>query len=141
MSSEPSIHKVTIPITNLPPTTVKVFPTCAQVERQTKGILIKPGRNKITIPNLTRFADEQSVKVEGTGDSAVITDISVEYLHHYRLWPEDDDDDETLDPETEDESDSEDNIAKLAGAEAVKFLETLKELRKKRKTLMDELAS
>lgn len=129
------IHKISLPITAFPPTVVKVFPTCALVERESKAgtITIKPGRNKITIQNLTRHADEQSVKVEGLGDAAVISDISVDCLPNATLWAEDDDDDEIFDSGAEDdlESDTEENIAKLVGDEAVGLVEDIKVLREK----------
>lgn len=45
----------------------------------------KPGRNEITLHNLTPQADEHSIKVEGHGTSALITDMTVDLVPNYRF--------------------------------------------------------
>lgn len=67
----------------------------------------KPGRNEITIHNLTPQADEHSIKVEGHGTDALITDMTVDLIPNYRFNSgsdsdsEDDSDEEPKNPELE----------------------------------------
>ncbi|PSR82909.1 hypothetical protein BD289DRAFT_461500 [Coniella lustricola] len=70
---------------DLPTRTVTLFPTRAQVVRDLKDVLLKPGLNRITISGLTPTADPNTIKVEGAG-SALITDISVELLPNSELF-------------------------------------------------------
>jgi hypothetical protein len=142
------IHKQTHPITAFSTTQVKVFPTRALVTRSLPSLTIRPGRNKITITNLTASAEEESIKVEGIfsgeveGENAVISDINVDYLPDAMLWSEEQDEDSSDGEVIEQpEEASEQRIAELAGEEAVKFLEELKDLRDERETFRDTLES
>lgn len=83
-------------IRDLPTRSITLFPTRAQVVRDIKDVVLKPGVNQISVIGLTPTVDEHSIKVEGTG-SAVITDISVELLDNsdifQEIYPDSDSDD------------------------------------------------
>jgi hypothetical protein len=42
----------------------------------------QPGRTEITILNLTPLPDPNSLKIEGHGTSAVVTDITIDLIAH-----------------------------------------------------------
>ncbi|RPA72242.1 hypothetical protein BJ508DRAFT_381668 [Ascobolus immersus RN42] len=141
------IHKQTHAITALPTTLIKVFPTRALVTRSLPALTLSPGRNKVTITNLTSSAEEDSIKVEGVytntttaeSEKAVISDITVDYLSSALLWTADSDDSDSESDLEEPEEASEERLAELAGDEAVKFLEELKALRKEAARHQDKL--
>ncbi|KAB5540290.1 hypothetical protein GE09DRAFT_1225744 [Coniochaeta sp. 2T2.1] len=92
-----TVPKLEFRIRDIPTRTVTLFPTRAQVVRDIKNVVLKPGANEITILGLSPSVDEDSIKVEGTG-SAIISDISVELLPNREIFEEiypDDDDDES----------------------------------------------
>ncbi|KAL8784229.1 MAG: hypothetical protein Q9195_009128 [Heterodermia aff. obscurata] len=81
------------------------------VVRDIKNIRLRyqPGSNQITIRGLTPTADENSIKVDGTG-SATITDMTVELVPNSESFDEvyrSDSDDEDVDNSDEDEPDPE----------------------------------
>ncbi|KAK7702254.1 hypothetical protein SLS64_009832 [Diaporthe eres] len=91
-------------IRDLPTRSITLFPTRAQVVRDIRNVILKPGLNQISVIGLTPTVDEHSIKVEGTG-SAVISDISVELLENSEIFQEvypdsDKDDSDASDDET-----------------------------------------
>ncbi|KAK0717953.1 hypothetical protein B0T26DRAFT_711427 [Lasiosphaeria miniovina] len=102
-------HKCEYRIRDLPTRSVTLFPTRAQVVREIKDVALKPGANEITIVGLTPTADEDSIKVEGTG-AAIITDIAVTLLPNNDIFEDiypDSDDDEDKDTSEDDEEEDE----------------------------------
>lgn len=100
-------HKREYRVRDLSTKSVTLFPTRAQVVREIKDVVLKPGANEITVVGVTPTADEHSIKVEGTG-SAIITDITVELLPNRDIFEEiypdsDDEDDKKSDDESDDE--------------------------------------
>ena len=106
MASE-ILHKQEFRIRDLTTRSVILFPTQAQIIRDIKGIILKPGANQIVIEGLAPTVDEPSIKVEGTG-SATITEVSVDLLPNREIYediyPDSDDD---LDESSDEESDVE----------------------------------
>ncbi|KAI7779562.1 mucoidy inhibitor-like protein [Diaporthe eres] len=74
-------------VRDLPTRSITLFPTRAQVVRDIRNVILKPGLNQISVIGLTPTVDEHSIKVEGTG-SAVISDISVELLENSEIFQE-----------------------------------------------------
>ncbi|KAM7188888.1 protein of unknown function (DUF4139) domain containing protein [Naviculisporaceae sp. PSN 640] len=105
-----TVHKQEYRIRDLSTRSVTLFPTRAQVVREIKDVVLKPGANEITVVGLTPTADEESIKVEGTG-SAIITDITVELLPNREIFQDiyPDSDDESEDDKDEDEDEEEDD--------------------------------
>lgn len=107
-------HKQEYRIRDLPTRSVTLFPTRAQVVREIKDVVLKPGANEVTVVGLTPTADEHSIKVEGTG-AAIITDITVELLPNRdifeEIYPESDSEDEDSD-KSDSDSDDQDTINK-----------------------------
>lgn len=71
----------------------------------------KPGRTEITIDNLTPLADEHSIKVEGHGTRAVVTDMTVDLVPNRMMGKDSDDDDDDDSADGGDGEDSEDEDA------------------------------
>ena len=119
---EDTSHKVEYRIRDLATRSVTLFPSRAQVVREIKDVPLKvshppwcpstatlptpmlsptdpsqPGANEITIVGLTPTVDEHSIKVEGSGSYATITDISIVSLPNpdifQDIYPDSDDDD------------------------------------------------
>lgn len=80
-------HNQEYRIRDLPTRSITLFPTRAQVVRDIRNVVLKPGLNQISVIGLTPTVDEHSIKVEGTG-SAVISDISVELLENSEIFQE-----------------------------------------------------
>ncbi|KAK3311785.1 hypothetical protein B0H66DRAFT_555874 [Apodospora peruviana] len=133
-------HKQEYRIRDLPTRSVTLFPTRAQVVREIKNVALKSGANEITLLGLTPTADEQSIKVEGTG-SAIITDITVELLPNrdifQDIYPDSDNDSETDKSEDEDDHDNKEDVNQAV--EAVR--EKLIELADKQKRAKEIIAS
>ncbi|AEO55557.1 hypothetical protein MYCTH_97470 [Thermothelomyces thermophilus ATCC 42464] len=107
-------HKQEFHVRNLLTRSVTLFPTQAQVVREIKDVVLKPGANEITVVGVTPTADENSIKVEGTG-LATITDITVELLPNRDIFEEiypdsDSEPDKNESEEEEEEDDSEDKV-------------------------------
>lgn len=123
-AADDTIHKQSFSIDDLAARSVTLYPTRAAVVRDIEDVTIevsnipncllilslsldlltlpqlKPGRNEITIHNLTPQADEHSIKVEGHGTNALITDMTVDLIPNYRFSS-------SPDSDSEDESDEE----------------------------------
>lgn len=105
------LHKQEFRVRDLPTRSVTLFPTRAQVVRDIKDVPLKPGSNEITIIGFTPTADEESIKVEGTG-SAIITDITIELLPNRDIFQEiypDSDSESEADDDDEDEDEQKTN--------------------------------
>ncbi|KAK4213056.1 hypothetical protein QBC37DRAFT_423659 [Rhypophila decipiens] len=105
-----TVHKQEYRIRDLSTRSVTLFPTRAQVVREIKNVSLKPGANEIIVVGLTPTADQESIKVEGTG-SAIITDITVELLPNREIFQDiyPDSDDESEDDKDDDDDDEEDD--------------------------------
>ncbi|KAM7191085.1 hypothetical protein V8F33_009093 [Rhypophila sp. PSN 637] len=105
-----TVHKQEYRIRDLSTRSVTLFPTRAQVVREIKNVSLKPGANEIIVVGLTPTADEESIKVEGTG-SAIITDIAVELLPNREIFQDiyPDSDDESEDDKDDDDDDEDDD--------------------------------
>ncbi|KAK1759195.1 hypothetical protein QBC47DRAFT_357082 [Echria macrotheca] len=107
-------HKQEYRIRDLSTKSVTLFPTRAQVVREIKSVVLKPGANEITVVGVTPTADEHSIKVEGSG-SAIITDITVELLPNRdifeEIYPETDDSEDDSDSDDEDDTSDKTNEA------------------------------
>ncbi len=123
-----TIHKLEYRIRDLPTRSVTLFPSRAQVVRDIKDVPLKvrtpfsrglgrrvprltshqPGATQITVVGLSPTVDEHSIKVEGTG-SAIISDITVEFLPNRDIFQEiyPDSDDDKSEGESEDAEDEE----------------------------------
>ncbi|KAK0621676.1 hypothetical protein B0T17DRAFT_534761 [Bombardia bombarda] len=110
-------HKQEYRIRDLSTRSVTLFPTRAQIVREIKDVVLKPGANEITVVGLTPTADEDSIKVEGTG-SAIISNITVQLLPNRDIfqdvYPDSDSDDAALDTSEDDEDDDDDDDEKKA---------------------------
>ncbi len=82
----------------------------------------QPGSNEITVVGLTPTVDEHSIKVEGTGSNAIISDITVLSLPNREIFQdiypdsdseEEDGEDDEADKD-EDEEDGDDEARKVA---------------------------
>ncbi|KAK4457812.1 hypothetical protein QBC42DRAFT_278240 [Cladorrhinum samala] len=124
-----TLHKQSFFLAGLPTRTVTLFPTRAQVVRDIKDVVLKPGANEITVVGITPTADEQSIKVEGSG-SAIITDITVELLPNREIFQE-------VYPESDSEEDS---SSGSEDEEEPKVNQELENIREKITGLNDELA-
>ncbi|SPO01470.1 uncharacterized protein DNG_04143 [Cephalotrichum gorgonifer] len=99
------IPKQEFNLRNLPTKSVTLFPSRAQIVREIKDLQLAPGVNEIKIIGLTPTADEDSIKVEGSG-SAVITDIAVELLPNAEIFDEIYPPEDLSDVESDDDSPS-----------------------------------
>ncbi|KAH7313936.1 hypothetical protein B0I35DRAFT_480576 [Stachybotrys elegans] len=80
------LHRMEHHVRDLPTRSVTLFPSQAHVTRELKDVRLQPGVNEIAIVGLTPTIDEHSVKVQGIGSSAIITDIVVELLPNRELF-------------------------------------------------------
>ncbi|PWW76485.1 hypothetical protein C7212DRAFT_278832 [Tuber magnatum] len=78
--TENTVHKQSFSIDNLSVRSVTIYPSRAAIVRDINNVTIKPGRNEITIYNLTPHAEADSIKVEGHNTSALITDMAVDLI-------------------------------------------------------------
>lgn len=124
-----TLHKQSFVLAGLATRTVTLFPTRAQVVRDIKDVVLKPGANEITVVGITPTADEHSIKVEGSG-SAIITDITVELLPNREIFQE-------VYPESDSEEDS---SSESEDDEEVKVNQELENVRDQITGLNDELA-
>ncbi|KAK3934839.1 hypothetical protein QBC46DRAFT_398835 [Diplogelasinospora grovesii] len=132
-------HKQEFHVRSLSTRSVTLFPTRAQVVREIKDVVLKPGANEITVVGLTPTADEHSIKVEGTG-SAIITDITVELLPNRDIFQEIYPDSE--DSEKDQSEDEEDDDRFEESNEALEDVrETLTALRDEEKCAKEAIAS
>ncbi|CCX04589.1 Similar to Protein F37C4.5; acc. no. O44400 [Pyronema omphalodes CBS 100304] len=76
------VHHQAFSISQLSTYSVTIYPSCAAIVRDLEKIEIKPGRTEITLLNLTPLADPNSLKIEGHGTSAVVTDITIDLIPH-----------------------------------------------------------
>ncbi|EHK21204.1 uncharacterized protein TRIVIDRAFT_51810 [Trichoderma virens Gv29-8] len=72
-----STHKLEYNVHNLKTRSVILFSNGAQVVRELAVMSLRPGLNEITIAGLSPTVQANTVKVEGTGPSAIITGMSV----------------------------------------------------------------
>jgi hypothetical protein len=98
-------NKLVYQIRDLATSSVTLSPSRAQVVREVKNVPLRPN-TQITIIGLSPTVDEQSIRVEGIGASAIITDMVVENRPNRDIfadcYPEfymSDDSDEDLDEE------------------------------------------
>ncbi|KJZ72984.1 hypothetical protein HIM_07556 [Hirsutella minnesotensis 3608] len=107
-----SINKVKYEIADLGTRSVVLFPSRAQISRGIHNVQLKPGTNEVTIAGLSPTVDQDSVKVEGSGLAATITDIIVEPLPNRQdfnlVYPDSEDDDST----DEDDSENDEELEK-----------------------------
>ncbi|KAH7324966.1 hypothetical protein B0I35DRAFT_476166 [Stachybotrys elegans] len=82
-----NVNSIEYNIRDLSTRSVTLFPTRAQVFRDIKNVVLKPGSNQVTIRGLSPTVDEDSIKVEGLG-AAVITNISVESAPNHEIFSE-----------------------------------------------------
>ncbi|KAJ4300577.1 hypothetical protein N0V88_003256 [Collariella sp. IMI 366227] len=131
-------HTQEFHVRNLPTRSVTLFPTRAQVVRDLKDVVLKPGPNEITVIGVTPTVDQHSIKVEGTG-TAIITDITVELLPNrdifQEIYPESDSDDD------DDESDSDDDDEDKVDGALEEVREQLVALGDKQKSAKEIIAS
>ncbi|KAL1862860.1 hypothetical protein Daus18300_008357 [Diaporthe australafricana] len=132
-------HNQEYRIRDLPTRSITLFPTRAQVVRDIKDVVLKPGLNQISVVGLTPTVDEHSIKVEGTG-SAIITDISVELLDNSDIFQEIYPDSDSDDNDVAADEGSEDAQAKDFDKEAYDRARTeIKEVKAKIVALLDDI--
>ena len=82
--------------------------------------MVKPGSNEITIHGITPTADENSIKVEGTG-AAIITDMTIDLEDNHEIfddvYPSDSEDEGSLKSDDSSESDDESQAVKDLSAQ------------------------
>ncbi|KAG0134871.1 hypothetical protein HOY82DRAFT_553350 [Tuber indicum] len=78
--TENTIHKQSFSVDDLSVRSVTIYPSRAAIVRDINNVTIKPGRNEITIYNLTPHAEADSIKVEGHDTPALITDMAVDLI-------------------------------------------------------------
>ncbi|KAG8161315.1 hypothetical protein KVR01_009579 [Diaporthe batatas] len=105
-------------VRDLPTRSITLFPTRAQVVRDIRNVVLKPGLNHITVVGLTPTVDEHSIKVEGTG-AAVISDISVQLLDNADIFQEIYPDSDKDDSDQSDDDDGQDASAKDSDDESL----------------------
>ncbi|KAK3985981.1 hypothetical protein QBC44DRAFT_403340, partial [Cladorrhinum sp. PSN332] len=124
-----TLHKQSFALGDLATRSVTLFPTRAQIVRDIRDVVLKPGPNEITVVGITPTADEHSIKVEGSG-SAIITDITVELLPNRDIFQE-------VYPESDSEHDS---SSESEEEDEEKVNQELEEVRNQIVELNDELA-
>ncbi|KAH8882563.1 hypothetical protein GQ53DRAFT_753611 [Thozetella sp. PMI_491] len=133
-------NKVEYRVRDLPTRSVTLFPSRAQVIREIKDVPLRPGNNEVVVVGLTPTVDEHSIKVEGTGSNAIITDISVQLLPNRELFQDlyPDSDEESDEDEEESERESDDDDHSPHRQELKKLDESLEVLREKLAVLRDD---
>ncbi|KAA8909972.1 hypothetical protein FN846DRAFT_940968 [Sphaerosporella brunnea] len=121
------IHYQTFNISDLSTRSVTIYPTRAAVVRDIENVLIKPGRTEITINNLTPHADEHSIKVEGHGTNAIVTDMTVDLVPNRNVAADISDDSDSS--ESEDEEELKSPELKAAIAEVIKLTSEKEDIR------------
>ncbi|KND92318.1 Protein F37C4.5 [Tolypocladium ophioglossoides CBS 100239] len=81
-----SVNRVDFKIRDLDTCSVTLFPTRAQISRNLKDVGLKLGTNEITIIGLSPTVDQDSINVQGSGSSAIITNITVEPLPNHDIF-------------------------------------------------------
>ena len=75
-----SIHKQSFSLPSLPTYSVTIYPSRAAVVRNISNVKILPGKNEITLDNLTPNVEERTIKVETRNTAGVVTDVEVELV-------------------------------------------------------------
>lgn len=126
-------------VRDLPTRSITLFPTRAQVVRDIRNVVLKPGLNQISVVGLTPTVDEHSIKVEGTG-SAVISDISVELLENTEIFEEIYPESEIDDSDESDDEGGQDASTKASDDEALSDAKKeLKGLQEKTVAFQDDI--
>ena len=98
-----SIHKQSFSVPSLPTHSVTIYPTRAAIVRDIANVTILPGRNEITLYNLTPNAEEHSITVEGRNTAGLVTDMAVDLVPNALYGPEvSSEDEEDSSPDDED---------------------------------------
>ena len=98
-----SIHKQYFSAPDLPTPSVTVYPSRAAIVRDIANVAILPGRNEITVENLTPNAEENSINVEACNTAGVITEVAVDLVANALYDPQEDSiEDEGSSPNDED---------------------------------------
>ena len=100
-----SIHRQSFSVPSLPTHSVTIYPSRAAIVRDIANVTILPGRNEITLHNLTPNAEEHSITVEGRNTAGLVTDMAVDLVPNALYDPDEvsSEDDEDSDPDVEDE--------------------------------------
>ena len=90
-----STHKQYLSLSRLPTHSVTIYPSCAAIVRNISNVTILPGRNEITLDNLTSDVEEHTIKVEALNTAWLVTDVEVELVRNaqpdaYSIFSEDD---------------------------------------------------
>ncbi|RPB04346.1 hypothetical protein L873DRAFT_1786187 [Choiromyces venosus 120613-1] len=101
--AENTIHKQSFSVDDLSVRSVTIYPSRAAIVRDINNVTIKPGRNEITIYNLTPHAEADSIKVEGHNTRALITDMTVDLIPNARYDEHQFDDHSDSDTSSEEE--------------------------------------
>lgn len=126
-------------VRDLPTRSITLFPTRAQVVRDIRNVILKPGLNQISVVGLTPTVDEHSIKVEGTG-SAVISDISVELVENTEIFEEIYPESEKDDSDESDDEGGQDASTKASDDEVLSDAKKeLKGLQEKTVALQDDI--
>ena len=100
-----STHKQYLSLSRLPTHSVTIYPSCAAIVRNISNVTILPGRNEITLDNLTSDVEEHTIKVEALNTAWLVTDVEVELVRNaqpdtYAFFSEDDDEYSSSEGET-----------------------------------------
>ena len=75
-----SIHKQSFSVPSLPTRSVTIYPSRAAIVRDINNVTILPGKNEITLDNLTTNAEEHSIKVECCNTAGLVTEVEVDLV-------------------------------------------------------------
>ncbi|KAL8782371.1 MAG: hypothetical protein Q9213_005449 [Squamulea squamosa] len=151
------VHKETVTVRDLTTSTVTLYPTRAHIVRTIENLSLKvissraknfrtdmtqPGLSEITIFGITPTADETSIKFEGAGAAATITDMTIDLVdnrdHFEDVYPSDTEDRDS-DSESSSDSDDEPQAIKDLTFQLQKLESSAKEATEKRNSAQGRL--
>ncbi|KID60538.1 mucoidy inhibitor-like protein, partial [Metarhizium hybridum] len=128
-----TVNRVEYRVRDLNTRSVILFPKQAQVVREMTAINLKPGTNEVTVIGLSPTIEQDSIKVESNGSSAIITNIAVKSSPNpdifEEIYPELGRHQPDCDGDNESESDSDSNSGQEQSPEVSDVQRRLREIR------------
>ncbi|KAK8917862.1 Protein F37C4.5 [Metarhizium anisopliae] len=130
-----TVNRVEYRVQDLNTRSVILFPKQAQVVRDMTAINLKPGANEVTVIGLSPTIEQDSVKVEISNSSAIITNIAVKSSPNpdtfEEIYPDLGRNQSDCDGDNESESDSDSNSGQEQSHEVSDVQRRLREIRDK----------
>ncbi|KID74903.1 mucoidy inhibitor-like protein, partial [Metarhizium brunneum ARSEF 3297] len=128
-----TVNRVEYRVQDLNTRSVILFPKQAQVVRDMTAINLKLGTNEVTVIGLSPTTEQDSIKVESNGSSAIITNIAVKSSPNpdifEEIYPELGRNQSDCDGDNESESDSDSNSGQEQSPEVSDVQRRLREIR------------